>query len=95
MKSVPKMIIISLLSMVLGAAIAIIVVIITMIGAMFGNPNIGKKAFNAVSSSTENQWQEQYSMTKGKYYTDGHGNFKDANGNDVYNPQGVTDYEKL
>lgn len=42
-----------------------------------------------------NNWTEQFSQTKGTYYTDGQGNFKDQYGNDVYNPQGVSDYDKL
>lgn len=45
--------------------------------------------------STETNWQEQHSMSKGTYYTDGQGNFKDQYGNDVYNPQGTTDYDNI
>lgn len=103
LKSIPKAIIFSVVSSLLGIAVCLVGMVLFVIMAMLGGGNNSKfqksasNLSNAINnaSNSGNQWQEQYSMSKGTYYTDGQGNFKDQYGNDVYNPQGVTDYDKL
>lgn len=87
LKSVPKMIIFSLLSMILGAVIVVVGFIVYLLLAMFGG--------GTSSIGNNNKWKKQFSQSKGEYSTDGQGNFKDQHGNDVYNPQKVEDYNKL
>lgn len=90
LKSVPKMIIFSVLSSVLGIAVAVVGFALLILFGIFSG-------FGGETSSSGNvtKWKKQFSQSKGEYSTDGQGNFKDQHGNDVYNPQGVSDYDKL
>ncbi|MCM1050248.1 MAG: hypothetical protein NC433_17695 [Clostridiales bacterium] len=87
LKSIPKMIIFSILSAVLGVVVAAIGLVMFILLGTFGG--------GTSSSGNNNKWKKQFSQTKGEYSTDGQGNFKDQHGNDVYNPQKVEDYNKL
>ncbi|MCM1325233.1 MAG: hypothetical protein NC094_05600 [Bacteroidales bacterium] len=73
----------------LGISVIGVIALIVIIFGLFAS------AGQSTSGGSNSKWTKQFSQTKGEYYTDGHGNFKDQNGNDVYNPQGVTDYDKL
>lgn len=100
LKSIPKMIIFSIISSAFGIIIAFVAFIVFIFLQFFGLFLIGidpEKQSGGQSSGNSGggQWTEQFSQTKGTYYTDGQGNFKDQYGNEVYNPQGVTDYDKL
>lgn len=75
----------------LGISVVVIAAVILLILGLFAGGGDKIK----IPSGTDNKWKKQYSNSKGEYYTDGQGNFKDQYGNDVYNPQGVTDYDKL
>ena len=92
LKSIPKMIIFSLISCVFGLIAVVAYIAFAMLCG--GIPVSGKNA-NRYQSNNAPQWTEQYSSSKGTYYTDGQGNFKDQYGNDVYNPQGITDYDNI
>lgn len=76
----------------LGISVIVIAAIISLILGLFAG---GDRKRVSSGNSGGGQWTEQFSQTKGTYYTDGQGNFKDQYGNDVYNPQGVSDYDKL
>ena len=91
LKSIPKMIIYSVISSALGVLIAIVAIFLFGLAIFFKDL---REKFGGGSTSGS-KWTKQYSNSKGEYYTDGQGNFKDQYGNDVYNPQGVSDYNKL
>lgn len=90
-KNIFKTIIFSILAELLGC-VFVFFVIIMGIGGIDPEKQSGQQSSG---NSNGKQWTEQYSNTKGTYYTDGQGNFRDQYGNDVYNPQGVSDYDKL
>lgn len=76
----------------LGISVVLIAGVILLILGLFAGADSTRASSG---SSSGQQWTEQYSQSKGTYYTDGQGNFRDQYGNDVYNPQGVSDYDKL
>lgn len=95
LKSIPKMLIISVISSILGVIVGIIAIILFILIVISGDSISDKIKIPNGTDSNDNKFKKQYSNTKGEYSTDGQGNFKDQYGNDVYNPQGVSDYDKL
>ncbi len=107
--SIPKMIEYSLFSVFLGICTVILFFLWALDAGMaqmngrsapglfdFFREHFGSGSTSSTSQeSSGSKWTKQYSNSKGEYSTDGQGNFKDQYGNDVYNPQGVTDYNKL
>ncbi|MCM1537749.1 MAG: hypothetical protein NC254_05060 [bacterium] len=97
LKKIPQIIIISVVSTLVGAVLGILIIIVAAFLLWLGGWGNPEKSSDGQSSdeSSGNNWSKQYSQSKGEYSTDGQGNFKDQYGNDVYNPQGVSDYDKL